>query len=133
MRLRARHRLTGRALVLGAALVLLVVVLAAPVHRYLSARSGVSQAAVQQAQDQKQVAQLQQQLKQWDDPAYVEQQARQRLQFALPGETTYVVITPGKPSNTKGATPTDTSAATLPGQTWNQRLWGSLQAADSAP
>ena len=39
-----RRGITGRALVLGAVLILLVVVLASPVHRYLATRSALSQA-----------------------------------------------------------------------------------------
>ncbi|MCL2780677.1 MAG: septum formation initiator family protein [Actinomycetia bacterium] len=130
---RAGRRITGRALLLGAVLVLLAVVLAGPTHRYLAARNAAAQAQAQQASNEAKLAELNKQLSQWNDPAYVEQQARERLQYALPGETVYVIVTPGESSPAMGSTPSDTGPERLPGQTWNQRLWGSLQAADSAP
>ncbi|MDR0626672.1 MAG: septum formation initiator family protein [Bifidobacteriaceae bacterium] len=37
---------------------------------------------------------LEAQLKRWDDPAYVEAQARQRLGFAMPGDKTFRVSDP---------------------------------------
>jgi len=130
---RARRGITGRALVLSGVVVLLVVVLAAPLHRYLSARGALSQAEQQYRQSQQQLATLQQQSAQWDDPAYVEQQARARLQYAMPGDTVYVVVTPGHTSRIAGSTQGDTDATRIPGQTWNQRMWGTLQAADDSP
>ena len=35
------------------------------------------------------------QQKLWDDPAYIQQQARTRLQYAMPGDTVYVVVRSG--------------------------------------
>ena len=42
--------ITGRALILGAVLVLLVVLLAAPLHRFLAARSALAQSVRGQRQ-----------------------------------------------------------------------------------
>jgi cell division protein FtsL len=128
-----RRGITGRALVLGAVLILLIVVLASPVHRYLATRSALSQAEQQRRANQAELAQLQQQAAQWNDPAYIAQQARARLQFAMPGDTVYVVVSP----NTKPATGVparrDSTATRVPGDSWNERLWGSIRAADSSP
>ena len=118
---------------LGAVLILLTVVLAPPLHRYLAARSAVQQAEQQRRDDQKQLAALKAQLKQWDDPAYVEQQARGRLQYAMPGETVYVVVHPGQKSDLNRPAPKATAPVRVPGGTWNQRLWGSVLTADSTP
>lgn len=130
-----RRGLTGRALVLVGVVVLLVVVLAAPLHRYLSVRNEISQAQQQQRDTRARIATLRQQNKQWDDPAYVAAQARDRLQFAMPGDTVYVIVTPSSPSATGSAAsgPVDTGATKVPGRTWNERLWGSVQGADAAP
>jgi cell division protein FtsL len=112
---------------------LLIVVLASPVHRYLATRSALSQAEQQRRANQAELAQLQQQAAQWNDPAYIAQQARARLQFAMPGDTVYVVVSP----NTKPATGVparrDSTATRVPGDSWNERLWGSIRAADSSP
>ncbi|MEP6598926.1 MAG: septum formation initiator family protein [Actinomycetota bacterium] len=135
MRRAVRRGLTGRALVLVGVVVLLVVVLAAPLHRYLSIRSAIAQAEQQQRDTRARIGTLKQQLAQWDDPAFVAAQARDRLQYAMPGDTVYVIVTPSTPS-TAGAgvsSPVDTGATKVPGRTWNERLWGSVQGADAAP
>jgi hypothetical protein len=56
---RVRRPFTGRALVLGAVLVLLVVLLAAPLHHYLAARSALQQSIAQRDSGQRQLQQLQ--------------------------------------------------------------------------
>jgi cell division protein FtsB len=124
---------TGRALVLGAVIIFLVVILAAPLHRYLSSHGAVEQARQERRDNQAQLAKVQQQLARLDDPAYVEQQARTRLQYALPGDTVYVVVHPGEKSDLGGTAKHDTVPVRVPGGTWNQRLWGSVVTADSAP
>jgi cell division protein FtsB len=123
--------MTGRALVLGAVLILLAVVLAPPLHRYLAARGALQQADRQRVEDQRQLAELRQQLAQWDDPAFIEQQARDRLQYAMPGDTMYVVIRPGAKTGVGGQQQRDTEAVQVPGGTWNERLWGSALTADA--
>jgi cell division protein FtsB len=128
-----RRGLTGRALVLGAVLILLVVILAAPLHRYLSSRSAVEQAQQQRRDNQRELTKVRGQLRQWSDPAYVEQQARSRLQYALPGDTVYVVVHPGQKSDIAGTAQQNTAPVRVPGGSWNQRLWGSVTAADAVP
>ncbi len=130
---RARRPLTGRALILGAVLVLLVVLLAAPLHRFLAARSAVSQSVASRNADQRELAQLQQLDKQLNDPAYIEAQARTRLQYAMPGDTVYQVIQPGNQSTIDGSAGKSTTTTTIAGNTWNQRLWGSVKTADHSP
>ena len=128
-----RRGITGRALVLGAVLVLLLVVLAAPVHRYLRTHSALTQAERDRQANQTELVQLQQQVAQWNDPAYIAQQARARLQFAMPGDTVYVVVSPNAKPVTGGQVPRDSTATRVPGDSWNERLWGSIRTADSAP
>ncbi|MCW2595552.1 MAG: putative septum formation initiator [Jatrophihabitans sp.] len=125
---RARPALTGRALVLGALVVLLVVVLASPVNRYLSSRGDVTHAGQQLRDDQRQLADLTRQQARYSDPGYIQQQARQRLQFAMPGDTVYVVVDKGQQSGieqTRGKTANQTAT----GRAWNTRLWDSVRAA----
>jgi Septum formation initiator len=71
--------------------------------------------------------------KQLSDPAYIEAQARIRLQYALPGDTVYQVVQPGTKSSLDAPLPKDTTVSTVNGATWNQRLWGSVEAADHSP
>ena len=56
-----------------------------------------------------------------------------RLQYAMPGDTVYQVISPGKQSSIDTSAGKSTSTTTIAGNTWNQRLWGSLQSADHSP
>ena len=128
-----RRGITGRALVLGAVLILLVVVLASPVHRYVATRSALSQAEQERRANQAELVQLQKQVAQWNDPAYIAQQARSRLQFAMPGDTVYVVVTPNTKPATGAPAPRDSTATRVPGDSWNERLWGSVRTADSSP
>ncbi|MCU1658243.1 MAG: septum formation initiator family protein [Pseudonocardiales bacterium] len=121
-----RRAVTGRALVLGTLVVLLLVLLASPLNRYFGSRGDVGHAAQQLRDDQAQLQTLQKQLAQWSDPGFIQQQARLRLQYAMPGDTVYVVVNPGQKSDIEKTS--DTGAAP-PAGSWNQRLWDSVQAA----
>lgn len=77
-------------------LVLLVAFLAlflTPTLRgYLEQRAEISRVEQQVAQEQRRIAELEEQLAAWDDPRYVERQARERLRFVKPGETVFTVL-----------------------------------------
>ena len=125
---RARPVLTGRALLLGGVLVLLVVLLASPVHRYLGSRGEIASSSSQLHQDQQRLRQLQRQKDRWGDPGYVQQQARQRLQYAMPGDVVYVVVDKGERSDIEKTAGKAATAARS--KDWSKRLWDSVRAAD---
>jgi cell division protein FtsB len=125
---RPRPVLTGRALVLGGVVVLLIVLLAAPINRYLTSRREVGTAAQQLAQHRRQLANLTKQQQRWGDPGYIQQQARLRLQYAMPGDTVYVVVDKGERSDIEKTA--GQRAAAARSQDWSKRLWGSVRAAD---
>ena len=124
---RPRPVLTGRALVLAGIVVLLVVLLASPIHRYLASRSDIASTAQQLDQDRAQLVELAKQKARWGDPGYVQQQARARLQFAMPGDTVYVVVDKGQRSDIEKTA--GSASATPRGEAWNTRLWDSVRAA----
>jgi cell division protein FtsB len=126
-----RRAVTGRALVLGTLVVLLLVLLASPLNRYFASRGDVSRAAQQLTDDQRDLAELSKQQAQWSDPGYIQQQARERLQFAMPGDTVYVVVDRGAKSDIQktAGSGNDTKAA----GTWNTKLWDSVQRAGDGP
>jgi cell division protein FtsB len=126
---RPRRAVTGRALVLGTVVVLLLVLLASPLNRYFGSRSEVGGAAKQLQQDQQQLARLRRQQALWSDPGYVQRQARERLQYAMPGDTVYVVADPTR-KNQIAAT-VGASAVSRPTRSWNTTLWNSVQRADA--
>ena len=111
---------------------LLVVLLASPLHRYLAARSSLQHAEQQSGTSQRQLEQLQGQSKQLSDPAYIEQQARIRLQYALPGETVYTITKAGQQPGIDSTAKAAAHASRAPGDTWNSRLWGSVRSADGS-
>jgi cell division protein FtsB len=119
-----RRAVTGRALVLGTVVVLLLVLLASPLNRYFASRSDVSKAAAQLHEDQTTLKQLRTEQKQWGDPGFIQQQARLRLLYAMPGDTTYIVVNHGAKNDivkTVG-TPSRTDST----GTWNTKLWDSV-------
>ena len=121
-----RRPVTGRALVLGTLVVVLLVLLASPLHRYFGSRSDVQKAAQQLHQDEAQLATLRALQQQWSDPGFIQQQARRQLQYAMPGDTVYVVVRPGQRSDIEKSSGVQTAP---PATSWNQRLWQSVQAA----
>ncbi|MDP9182790.1 MAG: septum formation initiator family protein, partial [Actinomycetota bacterium] len=85
-----RPGLTARAAVLGLVVCGLVVSAALPLREYLSQRGRIASAQAKNAQQQARVDTLEDQLRQWRDPAYVKAQARERLHFVMPGQYSYV-------------------------------------------
>ena len=84
------------------------------------------------AQKRETVAALQHEQQQWTDPAYVEQQARERLKFVRVGETSYTVIDaevePVEVDGPKIAALTQASTANSP---WYGQMWQSMVIADT--
>ena len=121
-----RRAVTGRAIVLGALVVVLLVLLASPLNRYFKSRGDLTGAAQQLHSDKQQLHELTRQYRQWSDPGFIQQQARQRLQYAMPGDTVYVVVDRGAKSDIQKteAAPTQEAAGS-----WNARLWSSVEQA----
>lgn len=70
----------------------MVVALAAlvpTVNSYVSQRQQLADLRSQVSQQEQQVENLRTQVGRWEDPAYVAARARERLLFAMPGETQY--------------------------------------------
>ena len=65
---------------------------ALPVRAWLDQRAQLGEVAVERDELAAQVTDLQAALDLWDDPAYVRAQARERLNFVLPGEVGLVVL-----------------------------------------
>ena len=71
---------------------------------------------------------LQDQAERWRDDAFVEQQARERLHYVLPGEKGLVLLTP---QDVEDARKPVIPKTVEPEVAWYDTLWGSLQEADS--
>jgi cell division protein FtsB len=119
-----RSRLTGRAAVLALVVCSLVVALAYPMRQYVSQRTEIAEQQRQAEHARQQVKRLREERARWQDPAYVEQQARRHLHFVRPGETGFTL-------------PDGTGDARRPAgrgsdRAWYQNLWDGVDKADRA-
>jgi len=123
-----RPRLTGRTMAVAAMALFLVVILASPFQTYLSRRASVAGSEKQQRDLAARVAKLQAENDLWQDPAYVERQARVRLQYIRPGDTLYTVLDahgqPLRPAEPAAPPAKPTTGDHQPG--WNTVLWASV-------
>ena len=82
---------SGRLLVIGLAMAAITVVLAPNVHTFMEQRAEISALKQDIAQKTQLQATYQSELARWNDPAFVKQQARDRVSMLMPGETGYWV------------------------------------------
>lgn len=118
--------ITRRGLVLIALVVVALATLVPALNSYVSQRQQLSAARAQVAEKQAQVQELQHRVDRWEDPNFVAAQARERLLYAMPGETQYRL--------------TDTSGQDVPltekqkvaeaaaQEDWYDSLWTSVEA-----
>jgi cell division protein FtsB len=118
---RVQGRRSGRVAVLGLLLVAFVLTYAYPVRVYLGQQAQIAQMERDQAAQRGHLVDLQAQIDRWNDPEYVIEQARDRLQLVRPGETLYVVTAP---------TPSDAATPHTGGTGWMGQLWSSVRGAD---
>ena len=126
-------RITGRALVLAAVVVLLGLSYASSLRIYLDQQHQLALADQQIAERTEKIADLQAELERWDDPNFVRAQARDRLGWVMPGEIGYRVVDEnGEPM---GGGVTIEGEQQLPAgehdPMWWDRMWGSVQTADA--
>lgn len=128
---------SGRLLVIGLAMAAITVVLAPNVHTFMEQRAEISALKQDIAQKTQQQATYQSELARWNDPAFVKQQARDRVSMLMPGETGYwvygadgVEAITGSADADKAAAAAATSAKNATEVTtepWVDRLLSSIQ------
>jgi cell division protein FtsB len=118
-----RARFTGRAGVLAVVICAIALSLAYPVREYIAQRRQIDQLQAERTSMLTQLRSLQQQQQRFNDPSYLEQFARDKLHFCMPGETCYVIIGSGSGHGGARAVP----GGDIP---WYERLWQSVQQAD---
>lgn len=79
------------------ALVVAVATLSPTIQQLIGQRQHIAQLEAEIATTADNIETLEQEQARWDDPAYVKAQARGRLLFIEPGDTTYVVIDDASP------------------------------------
>jgi cell division protein FtsB len=118
-----RPRFTSRAAVLAVVVCAIALSLAYPVREYIAQRRQLDQLQAQSAATTAELARLRAEALRLNQPAYIEQQARDRLHMCLPGACCYVIIG-GRPAGRSSA------LAAAAGTPWYERVWNSVRQAD---
>jgi cell division protein FtsB len=111
-----------RAVVLAAVLSLLALSLAVPMRTYLSQQTEFDVVRASNAQLEQEVRDYEEKVAEQSDPAYIEAQARERLQFVMPGEKPLVMQYPEPPGKTDEEREAEKQAA----NPWYTNLWDSV-------
>ncbi len=120
-----RARFTSRAAVLAVVFCAIALSLAYPVREYIAQRRQIDQLLAERQATSQELSRLRAEAHLLKDPAYIEQQARDRLHMCMPSTTCYVIIPKQPPSSGQTA-----ATAATP---WYERLWQSVRQADKAP
>jgi hypothetical protein len=125
---RARPPLIRPVTMVSGVLAVLALLLAPYVRPWVAQRSQLADGRREVAELQRQVDELTEERRRWNDPAYVRAQARDRLDFVMPGETNYVVL--DDTARPPAAVDPRSVAAALPGsgdhRVWYSKVWDSI-------
>ncbi|KZF03843.1 septum formation initiator family protein [Rhodococcus sp. EPR-157] len=120
---------TARAVILAVVVCALALTLAMPLRTYFSQRAELEQVAAEHDDLQEEVAALELEKTQLNDPTRIAAEARTRLRWVMPGETPYTVQLPGD----VGPTDEEIEAAKKSEGPWYRDLWESaVQPQESA-
>lgn len=118
------RQFSGRTVALLTVLFIAALIMAQPLQLLLEQQNDITQAQQRLAQEQQLQEELETQLERWEDPAYVQQQARERFNMVMPGERKYLVIDDEEEPSTP-----EPNVATIDETLemgWADRLWGSI-------
>ena len=118
---------SGRTLALFVVMIAITIMLAPTVKIFFEKRAEIAALEADISAQQSQQSDLRRQVSRWQDPNYVKQQARDRINMVMPGETGYWVfggdLPAGSPSGAAG-TGSQPDPADLP---WVDSLWDSIR------
>jgi cell division protein FtsB len=125
---RRRPLFTGRAVLLGALVLLLSLTLAGPVRQYLAGQAELVRLAAEGDALRQRAGELEEQLERQEDPAWQAREARKRLTYVLPGDRLVVVVD----GETRGEEPGPLSPlpGSIPQPPWYEGLLQSVAVAD---
>ena len=110
-----------------AVLVLLLASYTSSLHAWWQQRSEIAALETTIASREASIEELGDTQARWDDPAFVEAQARERFGWVMPGEVGYRVI--GADGQVQGEVPTLAEPPAPRDRAWYESLWGSTQEA----
>lgn len=116
-----------RMTILGVLLIFLAVIITPTLNSYLQQKHQIGQLGAQVKQQQRDVGTKQTELGKWtNDPAFVKQQARDRLGFVTPGQTLTVLVD----ENGKAVGTVDPNGKKISTNPWYGQVWQSVVAAN---
>lgn len=116
--------ISGRMIVLTVVALVVLSFLVPTVRTYVQQRGELSELESDISSAQQEQDELQDQIARWDDPEYIRQQARERVDLVMPGEKRYHVVGDLEAQDEDGPTPADGEVRhDLP---WAEALWDSL-------
>ncbi len=125
---RRRPLFTGRAVLLGALILLLALTLAGPLRQYLAGRQELVELTAEGHALDRRAAELEAELQQQSNPEWTQRQARERLTYVLPGDRLLVVVDGDAVEGDAGTL--DEVVAPAEPQPWFQGLMESVARAD---
>ncbi|MFH5880359.1 septum formation initiator family protein [Arthrobacter sp. NA-172] len=118
---------SGRMLALAVVMVAITIMLAPTVKIFLEKKAEISALEADIASKQAEQAGLKKQITRWQDPNYVKQQARDRINMVMPGEAGYWVFGGDVPAGTPGGRTSSGASGSPTNLPWVDGLWESIR------
>lgn len=118
---------SGRLLALAVVMIAITVMLAPTVKIYVDKSAEIAALEADIAARKAEQNGLKQQVSRWQDPNYVKQQARDRINMVMPGETSYWVFGSDEPAGTSSGQAGAGSAENPANLPWVDALWESIR------
>ena len=118
---------SGRMLALLVVMIAITIMLAPTVKIFFEKRAEIAALQADISDKQAQQDELRRQVSRWQDPNYVKQQARDRINMVMPGETGYWVFGSDLPAGTSGGAAGAGSAQDPAELPWVDSLWESIR------
>ncbi|KUM40306.1 septum formation initiator family protein [Arthrobacter sp. EpRS71] len=118
---------SGRMLALAVVMIAITILLAPTVKIFLEKRAEISALEAEIAGRKAEQTELNKQISRWQDPNYVKQQARDRINMVMPGETGYWVFGGEEAAGTPGGRTGSGSSANPENLPWVDALWESIR------
>jgi cell division protein FtsB len=119
---------SGRMLAFAVVMIAITIMLAPTVKIFFDKRAELAALSADIAARQAEQDGLRQQISRWQDPNYVKQQARDRINMVMPGESGYWVFGSDLPAGTSSSL-TATAAQDPADLPWVDSLWESIRRA----
>ncbi|MEV4990440.1 FtsB family cell division protein [Pseudarthrobacter sp. LMD1-1-1.1] len=119
---------SGRMLALAVVMIAITVMLAPTVKIFFDKKAEIDALNADIAARQAEGDALRQQVSRWQDPNYVKQQARDRINMVMPGETGYWVFGSDEPAG-ESSSPAGAAAQDPADLPWVDSLWESIRRA----